>query len=257
MYPEFEDFMVIITGAASGIGLGTARQFVEEGATVISPDIDEDGLGKAARDLGEKYLPHVCDLSKADQVADLADFVKEEYGRVDVLINNAAVGRLTAIEAMTEQDFYYHYEVDVKGPMLMVTSFLPLLRESSYPSIINISSSAALVEHFEHHFLYSTAKAAVLKYTKHLARDLPGIRANCIIPGWVDTPIFERAGFEREFVEQVYEKALKHIPAGRIAEPEDIANCILFLCSKKASYVDGAVLYVDGGYLTDAYWGFP
>ncbi len=257
MYPEFKGFVVMVTGAASGIGLGTAGQFIAEGATVISPDIDGEGLGRAAAELGEKYVPRVCDISKADQVSALADFVREEYGRLDVLVNNAAKGKLAAVDAMTEDDFYYHYEVDVKGTMLMVTAFLPLLRESSYPSIVNISSSAALVEHVNHHFLYSSAKAAVLKYTRHLARDLPGIRANCILPGWVDTPIYERAGFERSFVEQVYEKAAKHIPAGRVAEPEDIANCILFLCSKKAGYVNGAALSVDGGYLTGADWGFP
>ncbi|MDD3719140.1 MAG: SDR family NAD(P)-dependent oxidoreductase [Actinomycetota bacterium] len=257
MYPEFKGFVVMVTGAASGIGLAVARQFIEEEAVVISPDIDEAGLGKAAAELGDKFIPYTCDISKADKVAGLAAFVRDGYGRLDVLVNNAAMGKLTAIDAMTEEDFYYHYEVDVKGAMLMITSMLPLLRESAYPSIVNMSSSAALVEHVNHHFLYSTAKAAVLKYTMHLARDLPGIRANAILPGWVDTPIYERAGFERSFVEQVYEKAVKHIPAGRIAMPDDIANAILFLCSKKASYVNGAALQVDGGYLTGADWGFP
>jgi NAD(P)-dependent dehydrogenase (short-subunit alcohol dehydrogenase family) len=257
MYPEFDGFVVMVTGAASGIGLETARQFIGEGAVVISPDIDEAGLEKAAAELGEKYIPRVCDISKADRIAELAGFIKDEYGRLDVLVNNAAMGKLTAIDVMTEEDFYYHYEVDVKGAMLMVTNLLPMLKESAYPSIVNISSSAALVEHVNFHFLYSTAKAAVLKYTMHLARDLRGIRANAVLPGWVDTPIYERAGFDRGFVEQVYEKAVNYIPAGRIAMPEDIANVILFLCSKKASYVNGAALQVDGGYLTAADWGFP
>lgn len=257
MYPEFGEFVVMVTGAASGIGLGTARQFIGEGAVVISPDIDDAGLDTAAAELGEKFVPRVCDISKADRIAELAAFVKEEYGRLDVLVNNAAMGKLTAIDAMTEDDFYYHYEVDVKGAMLLVTNLLPLLKEAVYPSIVNISSSAALVEHVNFHFLYSTAKAAVLKYTMHLARDLHGIRSNAILPGWVDTPIYERAGFDRDFVEQVYEKAVKHIPVGRIATPDDIANAVLFLCSKKASYINGASLQVDGGYLTSADWGFP
>ncbi len=257
MYPEFKDAVVVITGAASGIGRGTARLFIAEGVTVVSPDVDEAGLREAAAELGEKYVPRVCDISKADQVSALADFVREEYGRLDALVNNAAVGRLVTAEAMTEEDYYYHYEVIVKGTMLMVTSFLPLLRLSPNPSIINISSGAALVEFFDHHFLYSSAKAAVLKYTKHLARDLKGIRANVILPGWVDTPIYERAGFDRSVVEQVYEKVALQIPTGRVAEPEDIGKVILFLCSEKAAYVNGAVVNVDGGCLTGGYWGFP
>lgn len=257
MYPEFKDYVVVISGAASGIGLGTARLFVEEGATVISPDIDEEGLKKASAELGERYIGKVCDISRAEKVRALADFVREEFGKLDVLVNNAATGRLTPVEAMTEEDFYYHYEVDVKGTMLMVTNFLPLLKASSNPSIVNISSGAAVVEFFDHHFLYSSAKAAVLKYTKHLARDLKGIRANCIMPGWVDTPIYERAGFERSVVEQVYAKVALQIPAGRIAVPEDIGNVILFLSSEKAAYVNGAIIAVDGGCITGGYWGFP
>ncbi len=257
MYPEFKDFVVLITGAASGIGLGTAAAFIKEGATVISADVDEAGAEKAAADLGQSYVPRVCDISNQSEVAELAGFVKDEYGRLDALVNNAATGKLVQIEAMTEDDWHYHYDVDVKGPMLLVTAFLPLLRKSPNPSIVNMSSSAALEEHFDHHFLYSTAKAAILKYTKHLARDIKEIRSNCIIPGWVDTPIYERAGFPRSFVEEIYNKAALQIPAGRVAEPADIARAILFLCSKQAAYVNGAVLVVDGGYLTDGYWGFP
>ncbi len=257
MYPEFKDYVVLVTGAASGIGFETARQFVEEGAVVVGLDYDADSLGQAAEKLGERFVPRICDVSKDDQVTASASFVEEKYGRLDALVNNAAVGLLATVEAMTEENFYAIYDVDVKGTMLMTTRFLPLLRQALAPAIVNMSSSAALVEHCANHFLYSSAKAAVLKYTKHLARDLPGIRANAILPGWVDTPIYERVGFPREFVEGVYEKVIPMVPVGRIALPEDIANCILFLCSKKASYVNGAGLQVDGGYLTAADWAFP
>jgi NAD(P)-dependent dehydrogenase (short-subunit alcohol dehydrogenase family) len=257
MYPEFQDFIVMITGAASGIGLATARQFVEEGATVVAVDIDEPGLDGAAGELGERYLKRTCDMTDAGQVADTAGFIKEKYGRLDVLMNNAAIGKMTAIEAMTEKDYYDHFDINVKGYMLAVTACLPLLRESSYPSILIMSSGAAVIELVNMHFLYSCTKAAVLKYTKHLARDLVGIRANAILPGWVDTPIYERAGFNRDFVEQVYEGVKPFIPAGRIAQPDDIANVILFLSSKKAAYVNGAAIDVDGGYSTSGKWGFP
>lgn len=257
MYPEFKDFVVMITGAASGIGLGTARQFIDEKATVVAVDVDEAGLDRAAAELGDRYVKRVCDVTDASRVADAAEFIRERYGRLDVLVNNAAIGRLTAIDAMTEKDYYDHFDLNVKGYMLAVTACLPLLKASDYPSILIMSSGAAVIELVNMHFLYSCSKAAVLKYMRHLARDLTGIRANAILPGWVDTPVYERAGFNREFVEQVYKDVVPFIPAGRIAQPDDIANVILFLSSRKAAYVNGAAVDVDGGYSTGGKWGFP
>ncbi len=253
----FKDYVVLVTGAASGIGLGAATQFIENHADVVAVDFDEKALKAAAAKLGKSYHAQLCDISKADQVAAVSKYVSDTFGRLDVLVNNAGVGRLTGIEYMKEEDFHYHYEINVKGPMLMVTNCLPLLRKSSHASIVNISSTAAVVELGNHHFLYSTTKAAVLKYTKHLARDLRGIRANAIMPGWVDTPIYERAGVPRKMLEEVFQNALKTIPVGRIAVPEDIANVILFLSSEKASYVTGAIIAVDGGQLTSGDWAFP
>jgi len=253
----FKDYIVLVTGAASGIGLGAAAQFIENHAEVVAVDFDEKTLKSAAEKLGKSYHPQLCDISKEDQVAAVAKYVSDTFGRLDVLVNNAGVGRLTAIEYMKEEDFHYHYEINVKGPMLMVTHCLPFLKKSSHASIVNISSTAAAAELSNHHFLYSTTKAAVLKYTKHLARDLRGIRANAILPGWVDTPIYERAGVPREMLEEVFKSVLKTVPVGRIAKPEDIANVILFLSSEKASYVTGAIIPVDGGQLTSADWAFP
>ena len=253
----FKDYVVLITGAASGIGLDTARQFIENHAEVVAVDFDEKTLTAAAEKLGKSYHPQLCDISKEDQVAAVAKYVDDTFGRLDVLVNNAGVGRLAAVEYMREEDFYYHYEVNVKGTMLLVTHCLPLLKKSSHASIVNVSSSAARTVQASHHFLYSTTKAAVLKYTEHLVRDLPGIRANTVLPGWVDTPIYERSGAPRELIEEVFGKALKTIPSGRIAKPEDIANVILFLSSEKASYVNGASVDVNGGLITGGDWGFP
>jgi NAD(P)-dependent dehydrogenase (short-subunit alcohol dehydrogenase family) len=252
----FTDYIVVVTGAASGIGLDTARQFIENHAIVVGVDCDEKTLKAAADKLGKSYLARLCDISKEDQVTGLAKYVGDTFGRLDVLVNNAGVGRLAGVEYMTEEDFYYHYDINVKGPMLMVTHLLPLLKKSSHASIVNVSSSAARVVQTSHHFLYSTTKSAVLKYSEHLVRDLPPIRINTVLPGWVDTPIYERSGAPRELVEEVFQKALKTIPAGRIAAPEDIANVILFLSSEKASYVNGASIDVNGGLLAGGDWGF-
>lgn len=106
-----------------------------------------------------------------------------------------------------------------------------------------------------HHFLYSTAKAALLEYTRHLVRDLPGIRANAILPGWIDTAIYTRAGLDETTIKAIYDHVLPRIPANRIGTPEDIANCILFLASANAAYVNGAVIEIDSGWGYNADWG--
>jgi NAD(P)-dependent dehydrogenase (short-subunit alcohol dehydrogenase family) len=160
------------------------------------------------------------------------------------------------METMHEKDFYWHYDANVKGPMLMVKHLIPLLRKSSNASIINISSSAARVEHTKNHYLYSTAKAALLKFTQHIVRDNPGIRANSIMPGWIDTPIYSRAGIDDATIKAIYERAVKFIPSNRIGTPEDIAHTIIFLSTDKASYINGASIDINGGFLANADWGF-
>jgi NAD(P)-dependent dehydrogenase (short-subunit alcohol dehydrogenase family) len=252
----FKDYIVLITGAASGIGYETARLFIGEGATVVGVDLDEAALTKAREVLGEHFVARPGDVSNEAHIAETARYVEERFGRLDTLVNNAGRGNIVQLEAMQESDFYWHYDVLVKGPMLMVKHFASLLRKSANPSILNISSSAARVEHTQNHFLYSTAKAAMLKFTQHIVRDLPGIRANTILPGWIDTPIYSRAGLDEATIKLVYEHALPRIPAGRIGNPEDIGHCILFLSSPKASYINGASIDIHGGYLSNADWGF-
>ncbi len=256
-YPEFRDSVALVTGAGSGIGFETARQFAANGASVILVDCDADGLRAASSQLGQGGVAFQCDVADEKQVQGLCLQVSERFQKIDSLINNAGVGRLCAVDSIKEDDFQFHFGVNVKGPMLMIAGLLPLLRESDSPSIVNISSCAARGEFMAHHSLYSSSKSALLKYTMHLVRDLKGIRTNAILPGWIDTPIYERAGFERSVVEDIYAQCLHTIPAGRIGRPEDIANCVLFLCSQQASYVNGAALDVHGGLLAGGSWGFP
>lgn len=252
----FNGSIVLITGAASGIGLETAKQFGSKKATVIGVDINESLLEEAAASMGERFFPRICDITRDEEVRRLAADIQQTYGKLDVLVNNAGSGTLVNLEQMQEAEFYFHYDVNVKGPMLMSKHCIPLLRKSPNPSILNVSSSAAVVEHTKNHFLYSTAKAALLKFTRHLVRDFPGIRANAVLPGWVDTPIYKRLGLDDDAVEAIYRQALTRIPANRIGTPEDIANCILFLSSDNATYINGAVIDINGGLLCNGDWGF-
>ena len=137
----FSDYVVLITGASSGIGLGIAREFVKAGATVVGTDLDGDRLAAAGEELGDKFIPKVSDVRQESQIVDLSAYVAETFQRLDVLVNNAGVIKVVGPEQMTEKDFYNEYDVTVKGPMLMVKYFAALLRKSTNPSIANISSS--------------------------------------------------------------------------------------------------------------------
>lgn len=252
----FNESIVLITGAASGIGLETAKQFGSERATVIGVDINESLLDEAAASMGDRFFPKICDITLEEEIGRLAVDIQETYGKLDTLVNNAGSGTLVNLEQMQEAEFYFHYDVNVKGPMLMSKHCIPLLRNSPNPSILNVSSSAAVEEHTQNHFLYSTAKAALLKFTRHLVRDFPGIRANTVLPGWVDTAVYKRAGLDDDTIKAMYDLALTRIPANRIGTAEDIANCILFLSSDKATYINGAAIDITGGLLCNGDWGF-
>ncbi len=250
-----KDHVVLITGAASGIGLAASRLFIKEEAIVIGVDMDQESLNKAASDLGKCFVPKRCDITIEAQIEEVAGFTGDSYGRLDTLVNNAGRGTLVNMETMQESDFYFHYDVDVKAPMFMVKHFIPLLKKSLNPSIVNISSSAARVEQTKNHFLYSTAKAAILKFTQHIVRDYPGIRANTILPGWIDTPIYNRAGIDDATIKAIYDKVRPYIPVNRIGVPEDIAHTIVFLSTPNASYINGASIDINGGWLINADWG--
>ena len=243
----FSDYVVLVTGASSGIGLGIAREFVEAGATVVGTDLDGDRLAAAREKLGDKFIARVSDVRQESQIVDLSEYVAETFQRLDVLVNNAGVIKVVGPEEMTEEDFYNEYDVTVKGPMLMIKHFAALLRKSTNPSIANISSSAVNNE-APLNGLYGSAKSAQEKYARHMVRDLPRIRSNTILPGWILTGMTAQLGLKKEDDEWWVEQVRPHVPCGRVGKPEDVANLVLFLSSEKASYINGASIVIDGGY---------
>lgn len=255
---NFQDHVALVTGGASGIGLGIARKFVAAGATVIAVGRNEKKLEAAGKELGSRYVPEVCDVTDEKRIEQISRFVTNTYGRLDVLVNNAGNAKFISPEQIDENSFNFHFDVIVKGSMLFVKHFTPMLRKSAGASIINISSIAAgsnII--WPNHFLYSSAKMALEKYTQHLVRDLWGIRANVIIPGLIDTPIWEAGLIEppegkslTETITELLDAAKQAIPAGRIGVPEDIAECVLFLCSDQAKYINGASIVIDGGMIS-------
>ena len=250
-------YVALVTGAASGMGLATVKQFVEAGATVLGIGRNEGALAKVANDLGKRFIPKRCDVSKEQEIANLASEFSKGFSHLDVLVNNAGSARFISVEQMTVDDYDFYFNLILKGPMFFVKHFAPFLRKAPAPSIVNISSVAALAFSVAP-FLYSTAKLALDKFTKHMVFDLPGIRSNSILPGCIDTAIYGSAGLglDDEQKMQLFASVKKRIPLARIGTPEDIANCVIFLCSEKASYINGASITVDGGWICSADYGW-
>ena len=156
----FKDYVVVITGAASGIGLETAKRFLDDQAKVVGVDIDEKQLDRANESLGSSFTAKLCNITKEDEIVSLRDYVEDNFGKLDVLVNNAGGGKAISPEGITEEDFYFHYDLNVKGPMLFAKYFIPLLKKSASPSIVNICSLSGRIQ-LPNQYLYSTAKAAL------------------------------------------------------------------------------------------------
>jgi NAD(P)-dependent dehydrogenase (short-subunit alcohol dehydrogenase family) len=236
--------VILITGAASGIGLQTAKQFIASDAKVLAVDINEELLAKNVAELGENYLPQVLDVADEKKIEALRKLVEKKFDRLDALVNNAVSAMLGDPEQLTSARFDHEMAVNLKGPMLLVKHFAPLLRKSENGSVVNICSIAAITE-LPDHFLYSSAKAALDKFTSDCCRAVTGVRHNSVLPGFIETPILSAYG--AEMAAFVRETVCKMAPAGRMGRPEDIAYAIEFLCSDKATFINGATLLVDGG----------
>jgi NAD(P)-dependent dehydrogenase (short-subunit alcohol dehydrogenase family) len=195
------------------------------------------------------------DVRKEAQLIDLARFTEEPYGRIDGLLNVAGVVKFgLPLDQITDEDFDFIYHTNVRGPMFMCKHFIPLLQKSSNASIVNVTSTVVHQE-LPNHCLYSTGKSALEKFTWHLVKDFHGIRSNTILPGWTATDMAKGVAPEAQLTQVFDYMAKEWIPAGRVATPDDMANVMLFLCSEKASYVNGATILVDGGYTRNASWG--
>lgn len=242
---KFENWIVMVTGAASGIGLGTAKRFIDGGATVLAVDINQDNLTTAASQLGAKYVPKICDICKVSEIKHLMADVEKQYGRLDTLVNNAAFANFQNPENVEEESYDAEMTILVKAPIFLVKHGAKMLRAADNGSVINIASAAAIMS-IDNYCPYGIGKAAVLKFTQDSVISVPGIRHNVILPGLIDTPILPNV-YGEEASSMLKEEFPKMLPCKRIGQPDDIARAVCFLASDDASYVNGTTMLVDGG----------
>jgi NAD(P)-dependent dehydrogenase (short-subunit alcohol dehydrogenase family) len=246
---RLEGRVALVTGAASGIGKATARRLADEGAAVLLTDVNES-LGATTteelRAAGAKvdFLRHDV-ASEADWEAAVAKAV-EEFGGLDIVVNNAGMGDLATIEETSLEDWQRTIAIDQTGVFLGMKTAAPHLKASGHGSVVNISSIFGTSGGFGTSPAYHAAKGAVRTLTKNVALHwaAEGVRVNSIHPGFIDTPILDTA--RGTPFEQVM---LDLTPMGRLGRPEEIAAGVAYLVSDDASFVTGLELYIDGGYI--------
>lgn len=241
---RFQGKIVIVTGAASGIGEGAARRFAQEGATLVLGDTDGAGLHKLADELAPATVA-TCetDVSKMADCEALVALAIARFGRIDVLVSNAGVDHLGKLDEGDFSAFAKVIETDLYGVVQMARAAIAHLRQSR-GCIINMSSVSGLGGDWNHSF-YCAAKGAVTNFTRALAMDeaANGVRVNAVNPSLTYTAL--TAGMKEQ--PELIAKFEERIPMGRGAQPEDIAGAIAFLASEDARFITGVNLPVDGG----------
>jgi NAD(P)-dependent dehydrogenase (short-subunit alcohol dehydrogenase family) len=239
--------VAVITGGSSGIGLATAKRFVEEGAHVVITGRQEKELKAAAAIIERNLTTVVGDVSRLEDLDRLYAVVKEKHGHIDVLFANAGAGTIAPLEAATEAQFDQTFDVNVKGLFFTVQKALPLFKDGG--SII-LTSSVTNVLGSPGFSAYAASKAAVRNFARAWTMELKDrkIRVNCVSPGPIDTPALEKTtGLTAEQAKQAAAQFVSQIPMGRRGKPEEIAAAVLFLASDESSFITGIDLPVDGG----------
>ena len=242
---RLKDKVAIITGAAQGIGLATARKFLDEGAVVAVADVRDDAVREAIEQLkvnGEVVEGFEVDVTKRPQIDAMVERVKERYGRVDVLVNNAGITLDARLQKMTDEQFDRVIDVNLKGVYNCAKAVLDTMIEQGGGVILNASSVVGIYGNFGQ-TNYAASKFGVIGFVKTWAREVgpKGIRCNAVAPGFISTPILDT------IPDDVMRKLTDRVPLKRLGRPDEVANVYAFLASDEASYINGAVIEVAGG----------
>jgi 3-oxoacyl-[acyl-carrier protein] reductase len=239
------DKVAIITGAARGIGEATARKFAEEGAKVVVCDLDRAGVDRVVAQvaaLGVKAAGYVVDVTDKASIAAMVEGVMLQFGRIDVLVNNAGIVADAQFRKMTDEQFDRVIDINLKGTYNCTRAVVDIMVAQQSGVILNASSVVGIYGNFGQ-TNYAASKFGVIGMAKTWARELgrKGIRANAVCPGFVETSIL------KSIPDKVLQAMVERVPLGRLGKPEEIANTYAFLASDEASYINGAVIEVSGG----------
>lgn len=236
--------VAIVTGAASGIGFGTAKRFLQEGAKAAICDMRREAIDEAVAQLSKfgtacGFVANVADRAQCDA---LARQVADAYGRIDILINNAGITRDAQFYKMKDEDFYKVIEVNLFGTYNMSKAVVPYMMEQRYGKIVSASSIACIKGNFGQSN-YAASKAAIMSFTRSLGRELGkyGINVNAVAPGFIRTPMTDA------IPPDIMQQKIASIPLRRTGEVADIAAAYAFLASDQASFINATTLIVDGG----------
>ncbi|WP_300057427.1 SDR family NAD(P)-dependent oxidoreductase [uncultured Roseobacter sp.] len=238
----------VITGGTTGIGLATARRFVEEGADVLITGRDRDKTEKVAAEIGARATGVLADSTKITDLDALAENAKERFGSIDVLFVNAGNGMFAPITDVDEALYDRQFDLNVKGVFFTVQKLLPLMAEGS---AIILTASAVHGKGAPGGSLYFASKAAVRSFARTMATELgpKKIRVNALSPGIVPTQFFVNSNAPEELYNDFEQMAGKSAPLGRAGQPEELAEAAVFLASDEASFMTAADLVVDGGWM--------
>lgn len=244
---ELNDKVVVVTGAARGIGRTIALEFAKEGANIVINDIsDGTPVAEEIKKIGRKAIFVKANISDIEEAEQLINKTVEKFGRIDVLVNNAGITRDALIHKMSEENWNDVINVNLKGTFNCSKAAAKFMMEQKYGRIISISSVVGQRGNIGQ-VNYAASKAGIIGLTKALALELArygDITVNVVSPGFVNT---EMAG---AVPEKILQRVIEAIPFHRLAEPEEVAHLVVFLASDKARYITGQVVAINGGYYT-------
>lgn len=245
------DKVVVITGAAGGIGRALARRFCEEGSRVVALDLDADGLhdlGRQLEEYSERLFLEPLDITDYGAVKSTIGNIRGAHGRIDVLINNAGWDVAAQFVDTTPEFWDKVIAINLKGPLNLQHAVLPFMIEAGGGRIINIASDAGRVGS-SGESVYSACKGGIIAFGKTLARETArkNVRVNAVCPGPTDTALLRSFAGEGEYGQKIYDGLKRAIPLKRLGQPEDIPGIVAFLASDDADFITGQVISVSGG----------